>query len=141
MKRINKKKLILILSLFGVVFLTILGSISLSSRNPKQSTAPSSAYGNNQNLVYVKYRGYVNIGSHNFAYLDTSKSSFVRGAWYDSGNNYIIINLNGTYYHYCGIPLRVWSAFSNASSFGSFYNVNIKGNFDCRVYFMPEYAD
>lgn len=88
--------------------------------------------------VSVKYRSDpVDISS--FEHLDTSKSSWVRGAWYDSGNKYMIINLSGTNYHYCSMPNSVWRNFKSASSFGSHYNGYIKGNYDCRVYPIPEY--
>ncbi len=66
-----------------------------------------------------------------FEELDTSKSSWVRGAWYDAENEYMVINLSGTYYHYCSLPLSIWEDFKSASSFGSEFNKNIKGKFAC----------
>ena len=94
------------------------------------------------NYVYVKYRdGLVDIANPRFEYLDTSKSSLVRGAWYDDDNQYMIINLTGTYYHYCGMPTSIWNSFKLTDSFGSFYNSHIKGRYDCREYPIPQYED
>lgn len=67
----------------------------------------------------------------NFEYLDTSESSFVNGAWYDSWDDEMVIMLEGTYYQYCYLPEEVWKDFKSASSFGSFYNSSIKGSYDC----------
>jgi len=92
------------------------------------------------NYINVKYRtGVVDVGETRFEYLDTSKSSFVRGAYYDIENNYMIVRLNSTYYHYCGLPSSVWDSFKRTSSFGTFYNSHIKGSYDCRLGFVPEY--
>ena len=63
----------------------------------------------------------------------------VRGAWYDDENQYMVINLNGTYYHYCGMPESVWNTYEKANSFGSSYNAYIKGNYDCRDNYVPQY--
>ncbi len=92
------------------------------------------------NYIKVKYRDdLVNIGHPRFEYLDTSKSSFVRGAWYDEDNSYMIIKLKETYYHYCGMPLVVWTIFKKEDSFGTFYNTWIKGHYDCRLNYVPVY--
>lgn len=86
----------------------------------------------------VKYR-VSPVDVSNFDYLNTSRSSFVGGAWYDTDNKYMIINLNGTNYHYCDLPSSVWRQFSRADSFGRHYNSSIKGNYDCRYGRVPEY--
>ena len=92
------------------------------------------------NYVEVRYRdGKVNIGHERFEDFDTSRSSFIRGAWYDADNQYMIINLSGTYYHYCGKPYSSWQSFMRASSLGVHYNQNIKGQYDCRIYDAPKY--
>ena len=73
-------------------------------------------------LVWVKYRPTpVNVSHPRFKYLDTSRSSFVTGAWYDESNSYMIIGLNGTYYHYCRMPGSSWNSFRTADSFGRHY--------------------
>lgn len=90
--------------------------------------------------VTVAYRSDpVDIAHPAFEYLDTSGSSLVRRAWYDDDTGYMVINLNGTYYHYCGMPISAWFAFGDAASFGSYYNSSIQGRYDCRSGFVPDY--
>jgi len=92
------------------------------------------------NIVEVKYRDTpVNIASSKFEYLNTDTSSFIRGAWYDKENQYMIIKLNEVYYHYCGMPEPAWMDFKKAESFGRFYNQAIKGRYDCRKRYVPDY--
>lgn len=89
--------------------------------------------------VKIKYRdSKVDISASNFEPLNKSDST-VKGAWYDSSNKYMVIKLNSTYYHYCGMPSSVWRNFSSASSLYSTYQDNIKGNFDCRINHVPSY--
>ena len=91
-------------------------------------------------LVWVKYRQTpVDLADRRFEYLDTSRSSFITGAWYDGSNSYMVIGLRGTYYHYCRMPRNAWNSFSAADSFGRHYNAFIKGNFDCRPGGVPVY--
>lgn len=95
--------------------------------------SPSSGY------VNVKYRDdKVNVAASNFTALDRSDTT-VKGAWYDSSNEYMIIKLGSTYYHYCGMPSSAWRNFSSSSSLYSAYQDDIKGNFDCRVNPVPSY--
>lgn len=92
------------------------------------------------NYVDIKYRdNNVNVADSRFEHLDTSNSSFIRDAWYDSSNQYMVIDLNGTKYHYCEMPEQAWSSFKRAQSFGSHYNNKIKGNYDCRINRVPDY--
>ena len=51
----------------------------------------------------------------------------------------MIINLRGTYYHYCEIDGGTVSALLGASSVGRYYSRNIKGRFDCRIGRVPAY--
>ncbi|MDA9025489.1 KTSC domain-containing protein [Flavobacteriaceae bacterium] len=63
-------------------------------------------------------------------YLTTSKSSFIDSATYlscDGINGYMIIEIKNTDYIYHNIPISLWNSFINANSFGTFYNLNIKG--------------
>lgn len=91
--------------------------------------------------VYVKYResGSINVNDSVFEYQDTSNSSFVGGAWYDQSQEYMIIKLQDTYYHYCDLPQSEWNSFKKADSFGSFYNSQIKGNYSCQYKEVPSY--
>jgi hypothetical protein len=88
-------------------------------------------------VVQVKYRGAVELRP--FSCSDTARSSFVKRVCYDKANNYMLINLSGTYYHYCAIDDGTVSALLAAVSMGRFYNKNIKGQFDCRVHQVPGY--
>lgn len=90
--------------------------------------------------VSVQYRSDpVDVANPAFEYLSTAGSSLVTSAWYDRANGYTIIGLNGTYYHYCNLPLVVWSGFRAASSFGSYYNASIKGRYGCEGRDLPDY--
>ena len=84
----------------------------------------------------VKYRGPVDLTP--FICQD-AKSSFVRRICYDEAQTYMLINLNGTWYHYCEIEHRTVDALLRAESVGQFFNASIKGRFDCRVNRVPNY--
>jgi|GEM_PF-1122383 len=90
--------------------------------------------------VNVKYRtnGPVNIHSSNFESLNKSDSD-VGGAWYDSSQKYMVIELNGTYYQYCGMPADTWDWLKSVDSPYAYYQTDIRGNFDCRVNYVPSY--
>jgi KTSC domain-containing protein len=59
--------------------------------------------------------------------------------YYDRRNEYMLISLNGTFYHYCEIDAGTVSSLLDAPSRGRFYNASIKGQFDCRVHRVPSY--
>ena len=119
-------------SLRGLVFVALLIAIS---KPPGHAV-----HAEQGRVVWVKYRATpVNVSHPRFKYLETSRSSFVTGAWYDDSNSYMIIGLNGTYYHYCRMPGSAWNAFRTADSFGRHYNAFIKGRYDCRLGGVPEY--
>lgn len=87
--------------------------------------------------VFVKYRGQVSLRP--FECTDVHRSSFIKRVCYDRSNEYMLINLNGTYYHYCHIGNRTVTWLLNAESMGRFYNASIKGRFDCRLGREPGY--
>jgi len=121
---------------------TVIGPPSTERGADTLSDASRNGMNHISDKVYVKYRDtLVDIGHPRFEYLDTSKSSWVRGAWYDDDNQYMIINLSGVNYHYCGMSKSAWDLFKKASSFGSYYNTYIKGRYDCRTYPVPDYKD
>ena len=70
------------------------------------------------NPTYVEYRG--NVCLDGFTYGDTSRSSWIHGAWYDENNAYMVISLEGSNYHYCRFPLSVWNGLLEAVSPGRF---------------------
>jgi hypothetical protein len=88
-------------------------------------------------IVKVKYRGAVNLKYFNCD--DTPRSSFIRRVCYDHSNEYMVISLNGTYYHYCEIDSGTVSSLLDAESMGRYFNQNIKGRFDCRKHRVPAY--
>jgi hypothetical protein len=87
--------------------------------------------------VEVKYRGRVDLKP--FQCRDVSRSSFINRVCYDAANQYMLISLNGTYYHYCETGLAIVSNLLNAESMGRYFNSSIKGRFDCRVFRVPKY--
>lgn len=132
--------------LFLAIFLLAgCGTTTISNVEQSDNIFVSSVPSENShypNYVTIKYRDdSVDIGHSRFEYLNTSKSSFVRGAWYDKENEYMVIKLKETNYHYCSLSRHVWSAFRKADSFGSYYEDKIKGNYDCRVNFVPKYSE
>ncbi len=116
----------------GVVALSALNGASQFGPALPPETTPQSA-----ESVYVKYRGEVDLKSIDCT--DIARSNFIRRVCYDEANEYMLINLNGTYYHYCAIDAGTVSAFRAADSMGRFYNASIKANFDCRKNQAPEY--
>jgi hypothetical protein len=87
--------------------------------------------------VSVKYRGEVDLKP--FVCTDIMRSSFISRVCYDSGNDYMLISLNGIYYHYCEIDNVTVSALISAESMGRYYNASIRGQFDCRTHRIPKY--
>jgi hypothetical protein len=92
--------------------------------------------------VDVKYRGIVDLKP--FTCTDTPRSSFIQRVCYDKAQSYMLINLRGTYYHYCEMPAATLDALLAAPSMGQFYNQRIKGTgsdgpFDCRTHRVPGY--
>jgi len=88
-------------------------------------------------IVQVKYRGEVNVAPFDCTNIDGG--SFVERVCYDKANQYMLIDLRGTYYHYCEIDSATVSSLLQAESLGQFYNATIKGRFDCRTHRVPQY--
>ncbi len=87
--------------------------------------------------VNVKYRGVVDLAP--FQCESVSRSSLVTRVCYDRKEQYMIIGLQGTYYHYCEIDPGTVNALRGAESMGRYFNSNIKGRFDCRTNRVPAY--
>lgn len=87
--------------------------------------------------VVVKYRGPVDLAPFNCEWV--TRSSLVKRLCYDAHEEYVIVNLTGTYYHYCEVPPDIVTAWKQADSMGRFYNAQVKGQFDCRVHRIPPY--
>lgn len=72
--------------------------------------------------------------------VDTSKSSWIRGAQYyscDGETGYLVYQTDKKEYIHQEVPVEVWEEFKNAESFGSFYNKNLKRKY--RV--VPQYEE
>lgn len=87
--------------------------------------------------VNVKYRGVVDLAP--FQCESVSRSSLVTRVCYDRKEQYMVIGLQGTYYHYCEIDPGTVAALRGADSMGRYFNANIKGRFDCRTHRVPSY--
>lgn len=86
--------------------------------------------------VDVKYHGAVSL--ENFDCFALKPSSLVKRVCYHHANSHLLVNLQGTFYHYCAVPDDLVFAFVNADSLGSFYRDKIKGqNHDCRMHGLP----
>ena len=89
--------------------------------------------------VNVKYRGVVALAP--FICERITRSSFIDRVCYDPRNAYLLIELNGTWYHYCEIDQVTVSSRLGAPSMGRYHNAAIKGSFDFRTPRMPLYDD
>jgi hypothetical protein len=84
----------------------------------------------NAETVQVKYRGPVDVSGFD---CQSGASSVVWRTCYDAKNRYLLVNLKGVYYHYCGMPTSVVAAWRGSESLGRYFEGNVKGRFDCRV--------
>ncbi len=106
-----------------ILFILLLIPLSLSART-----------------IFVKYRDTpVDVDNGHFEELRLKPSSLVKEMFYDENGNYLLVSLKNTFYHYCGINKQIIITWVNSDSLGRFYLNNIKGNFDCRIYPIPEY--
>ena len=101
------------------------------------SNAPKPDAKTQPEVVTVKYRGPVSLAP--FKCDAITRSSFIERVCYDAANSYMLIDLNGTWYHYCEIDASSVSNLMAADSMGRFYNQSIKGRFDCRTHRVPSY--
>ena len=93
--------------------------------------------GTHAETVFVKYRGALDLQPFECEWI--TRSSLVKRLCYDRDQQYVVANLNGTYYHYCAMPPRVVEDWRTSESMGRFFNQQVKGRFDCRVSPPPDY--
>lgn len=86
--------------------------------------------------VYVKYRGNLELAPFD---CESTQGVTVKRLCYDAKEEYAVVKLKNTYYHYCQIPANVISNWRKAISLDTYYYSNVKGNYDCRVYRVPTY--
>jgi len=87
--------------------------------------------------VMVKYRGMLDLANLQCEWV--TRSSLIRRLCYDKATQYVVVSLNGTYYHYCGVTPAIVSAWRSAESMGQYFNAAIKGRYDCRLSPPPPY--
>ncbi len=90
-----------------------------------------------EEMADVKYRGPVNLAP--FKCDEITRSSFIQRVCYDARNSYMLINLSGSWYHYCEIDKSTVDSLLGADSMGRYFNASIKGQFDCRTHRVPAY--
>jgi hypothetical protein len=93
--------------------------------------------------VAIKYRS-TPVCLDSFSCTQTPQSSFVRTVCYDAAKSYLIINLNGVWYHYCAVDGTSARDLVSATSVGRYYNEHFRshgaahGPFDCRDHPVPQ---
>ena len=92
----------------------------------------------NANYINIKYRDTL-VDVSRFDSFNTLRSSFIEKAYYDIDNQYLILNLSWTNYHRCDVPEYIWNEFKKADSLGKYYNNYIKWEYDCRLWYIPQY--
>jgi len=68
--------------------------------------------------------------------VNTNKISWIRGAKYFSCDNktgFFFLQTDREDYIYQNLPIEIWNGFKNASSFGSYYNANIKHRYQLQL--------
>jgi hypothetical protein len=70
-------------------------------------------------------------GKYHYYSTDTTRSSFITEAEYNSYFEHLILGLNGKRYDYCGVLSNTWASFIESDSLGSYYNSSIKGKYSC----------
>mgnify|MGYP001155946768 CR=1 FL=1 len=94
----------------------------------------------NDDLVAVKYRDdLVDLTDSRFEKFIPEDQSLVRGLWYDMENKYLIIDLNGVYYHYCDLSEDTLLDLKTAGEIAEFYKNEIYETHDCRFGLIPQY--
>jgi hypothetical protein len=92
--------------------------------------------------VDVKYYGSLDLKA--FYCTEITRSSFVNRVCYDKAQQFMVVQLNATYYPYCEMPAATYETFLAAPSMGKYYNTNIKGTgedgpYECRTHRKPTY--
>ena len=110
-----------------ITFLTLFLFLACHSHSQDCNLLPS---------TFTSYKEAINkIKSTSFLLIErvnTSKSSWVRaGSYYscDKKTGYFIILTDKQEYIHEGVPIHIWRGFKSASSFGTYYNENIRNRF------------
>jgi hypothetical protein len=98
------------------------------------------AYGAPARDIDVKFHDdSVNVDNGNFVEMDLISSSLVKEIFYDESNQYLLVRVKNTFYHYCNIPQKYIHDWIHASSLGRYYTDIIKGDFGCIGKSIPYY--
>ena len=92
--------------------------------------------------VTVKYRSTpVDVGTGGFEHWTNENPGNVREGWFDVRNDYMLLNLDGTVYHYCNVSIAWWRSLTSAKSADLQFDLYFKGSmiYDCRRYAVPSY--
>ncbi len=74
--------------------------------------------------------------------LPITPSGDLKAAWWDAISSYLVVDLNGTLYHYCAFNADDVDGLVGATSGGDYYQAHVRGSHDCRVVgTVPVYAD
>jgi hypothetical protein len=87
--------------------------------------------------VIVKNRGKVNLAP--FRCERIAGSNLIKRICYDEREQYLLLNVAGTYLDYCGVRYATVSELESADSLGRYFNAHIDGYFDCSVNRVPKY--
>jgi hypothetical protein len=86
--------------------------------------------------IEVRDRGAVDLTT--FECRDTPRSTVIQRTCYDSAQATMIVNVKGSYYQYCELPIASFEGLMTAPSMGQFFRRNIErggsdGPYDCRT--------
>ena len=89
----------------------------------------------NAESISVKYRGPVPLDTFQCAAID--RSSFIERLCYDAAQEYMVILLKGTYYHYCEIDQGTVDELLGAESMGKYFIAHSYTTFESREWGAP----
>lgn len=87
--------------------------------------------------IFIKYKGEVTLEQTLLTEIKLNESELVKRIFYDKRNQYLVVKLKHTYYHYCGIPPSKLKQWIQADSLGAYYRRHIRSNYDCRYSRVP----
>lgn len=94
-----------------------------------------------EHWVEVAYRDDpVNVASVRFQTLE-NPDEVVWEAWFDEENEYLVIQLEDRFYHYCGVSDFVWHVLTATPFPGEVYEEMLQGEYDCRMGAVPSYDE
>ena len=74
-----------------------------------------------------------------FEHFTTDDSDDLPEAWYDAKNQYLLLRLENTVYHYTNVPAEIWEELKADEDPYDYYSMEIEGNYDARDGGVPSY--